>query len=94
MIRSYGDKATKKFAAGERVKAFEAFRRPAEKVLDRLDAALDLADVAAFPGHHLEKLKGNKVGSYSVRINSQWRVCFQWPEGSPGPEKVTIMDYH
>lgn len=94
MIRSYGDHRTEKFAKGQRVKQFEPFRRQAEKTLDRLDAATSLSDVANFPGHRLEKLKGDRTGTYSVRINDQWRICFTWPEGSLGPEKVVIVDYH
>ncbi len=94
MIRSYGDKPTARFATGERVKAFEPFRRQAEKVLDRLDAAVGLMDIASFPGHRLEKLKGDRAGVYSIRINGQWRVCFMWPEGASGPEDVAIVDYH
>lgn len=94
MIRSYGDKRTKSFAAGERVKVFEPFRRQAEKALDRLEAATGLGDVANFPGHRFEKLKGDRAGTYSIRINDQWRICFSWSAAAPGPEKVTIIDYH
>lgn len=94
MILRYGDSRTGRFAGGERVKPFEPFRRQAEKVLDRLDAATHLGDVAAFPGHHLEKLKGDRAGTYSIRINAQWRICFRWPDGSAGPMDVTIEDYH
>ena len=94
MIRGYGDARTERFAKGERVKQFEPFRRQAEKTLDRLDAATSLGDIANFPGHRLEKLTGDRAGSYSVRINDQWRICFTWPEGSSGPAKVTIEDYH
>jgi len=94
MIRTYGNKATAKFAAGERVKVFEPFRRQAETILDRLDAAESLGDIAAFPGHRMEKLKGSKIGTYSVRINDQWRVCLNWPQGANGPEKVIIIAYH
>jgi len=94
MIRSYGDVKTERFAQGERVKQFEAFRRQTEKVLDRLDAATSLGDIANFPGHRLEKLSGDLAGQYSVRINDQWRICFEWPKGSAGPENVTIRDYH
>lgn len=94
MIRSYGDSRTEKFANGQRVKQFEPFRRQAERTLDRLEAATGLGDVANFPGHRLEKLKGDRAGTYSVRINDRWRVCFEWPEGSSGPENVTIEDYH
>ncbi|HUI18451.1 MAG TPA: type II toxin-antitoxin system RelE/ParE family toxin [Alphaproteobacteria bacterium] len=94
MIRSYGDSRTRKFAAGQRIKQFEPIRRSAEKALDRLDAATTLFDVSNFPGHRLEKLKGERAGTYSIRINDQWRICFDWPDGSIGPENVTIKDYH
>ena len=94
MIRSYGDTRTARFARGERVRQFEPFRRQAETRLDRLDAATVLGDIAKFPGHHLEKLKGDRTDTYSIRINDQWRICFKWPATSPGPEDVTIEDYH
>jgi plasmid maintenance system killer protein len=58
MIQSYGDSWTERFAKGQRVKQFEAFRRQAERALDRLDAAVSLGDIANFPGHRLEKLRG------------------------------------
>jgi len=83
-----------RFARGERVKAFEPFRRRAERVLDRLDMAANLADVANFPGHRLERLKGDCKGQWSVRINDQRRICFAWDSGAPGPSKVAIVDYH
>jgi len=94
MILSYRDARTARFAAGERVKQFESFRRQAEKVLDRLDAAISLADIARFPGHRLEKLKGDREGEWSVRINDQWRICFKWLEAASGPSDVEIVDYH
>ena len=46
------------------------------------------------PANHLEKLVGQRAGQYSIRINDQWRICFEWPEGSPGPLNVEILDYH
>lgn len=94
MIRTFGDDRTAKFAAGGRVKQFESIRRQAEKVLDRLEAASALGDIANFPGHRLEKLKGDRAGEYSIRINDQWRICFVWEAGAPGPDKITIEDYH
>jgi proteic killer suppression protein len=94
MIQSYGDSRTERFARGQRVKQFEPFRRHAERALDRLDAAVSLGDIANFPGHRLEKLRGDRAGTYSIRINDQWRICFAWPERSPGPVNVTIEDYH
>jgi proteic killer suppression protein len=94
MIRSYRDRLTERFAAGRRVKQFEPLRRQAEKTLDRLEAATQLGDLANFPGHRLEKPSGDRAGSYSVRINDQWRICFEWQDGSPGAENVEIVDYH
>ena len=94
MIVSYRDKATARFASGRDVKAFSGFARQAEMRLDRLDAATSLADLAALPGNRLEALKGDCAGYFSIRINDQWRICFSWPEGSPGPVDVGIVDYH
>ncbi len=94
MIVGYRDKRTRDFALGKRVKAFSAIERAARLKLDRLEAAVTLGDLAALPGNHFEALKGDRKGQYSVRINSQWRICFAWPEGGPGPGNVEIVDYH
>jgi proteic killer suppression protein len=94
MIRSYRDKKTERFAAGERISQFEPFRRQAEKRLRLLDAAKSLADLRQLPGNRLEALKGDKQGQYSIRINAQWRICFEWSAEADGPENVEIVDYH
>lgn len=94
MIVSYRDRKTERFAAGEYVKDFSGFARQAEVRLDRLDAATTLTDLAAIGGNRLEALKGNRAGQYSIRINDQWRICFEWPAGSPGPVNVEITDCH
>ncbi len=62
--------------------------------LDRLESAVSINDLAALPGNRLEALKGDRIGQYSIRINDQWRICFEWPEGFPGPINVEIVDYH
>ena len=93
MIVSYRNKRTRTFSAGERVKAFAAFERKAELRLDQLDAATSLLDLD-LPGSRLEALKGDRKGQYSVRINDQWRICFEWTKGAPGPSNVEIVDYH
>jgi proteic killer suppression protein len=62
--------------------------------LDRLEAAISILDLAALPGNRFEALKGKRKGQYSIRINDQWRVCFEWPDKSPGPTNVEIVDYH
>jgi proteic killer suppression protein len=93
MIVSFRDRRTGEFAAGKRVKAFARFERKAEMRLDQLDSARSLQDLD-LPGNRLEALKGGRKGQYSIRINDQWRICFEWPKGAPGPVKVEIVDYH
>ena len=94
MIVSYRDNKTERFADGRFVREFSGFARQAEIRLDRLDAATSLKDLAALPGNRLEALKGDRAGQYSIRINDQWRICFEWPVRSPGPINVEIVDYH
>jgi toxin HigB-1 len=94
MIVSYRDKQTQDFAAGKRVKAFSGFERSAYVRLDRLEAATSIKDLMALPGNSFEALKGDRRGHYSIRINDQWRICFEWPSGSLGPQNVEIVDYH
>jgi proteic killer suppression protein len=94
MIVSFRDKRTERFAAGDYVREFSGFARQAEIRLDRLHAATRLSDLGALPGNRLEALKGGRQGQFSIRINDQWRICFEWPEASPGPVNVEIVDYH
>ena len=94
MIVSYRDKWTRDFASGKRVKAFSGIEHSARLKLDRLEAAVELRDLGALPGNHLEALKGDRKGQYSIRINDQWRICFEWPGDAPGPSNVEIVDYH
>ncbi len=93
MIVSFRDKRTREFAAGNRVKAFASIERKAEMRLDQLDSATSVRDVD-LPGNHLEVLKGDRKGQYSIRINAQWRICFEWPKEAIGPSNVEIVDYH
>jgi toxin HigB-1 len=94
MILGYRDARASRFAKGERVKQFEPFRRQAEDRLERLAAATSLNDLAALRGNRLEKLSGDRKGRWSIRINDQWRICFIWNAGMPGPSEVEILDYH
>jgi len=94
VIRTYRDRDTARLATGEKVGKWEPFRRQAEKRLRILDAATSLGDLAALNSNRLEALKGKRRGQYSIRINSQWRICFKWPKGAPGPTDVEILDYH
>ena len=94
VILSYRDKRTRDFAAGKWVKVFSGFERSARLKLDRLEAATALRDLATLPGNSFEALLGDRRGQYSIRINDQWRICFEWPDRSPGPSNVEIVDYH
>ena len=94
VIISYRDGRTADFAAGKRVKALSGIERPARLKLDRVEAAHTLKDLAALPGNRFEALKGDRKGQYSIRVNDQWRICFEWPDKSPGPTNVEIVDYH
>ncbi|MBZ5665883.1 MAG: type II toxin-antitoxin system RelE/ParE family toxin [Acidobacteriia bacterium] len=94
MILGYRDKRTRDFAAGKRVKAFSGFERSARLKLDRMEAATSIRDLAALPGNRLEALARDRKGQYSIRINDQWRVCFEWADGAVGPSNVEIVDYH
>jgi len=94
MIVSYRDERSRDFAAGKRVKTLSGIERAARLKLDRLESATTLNDLAALPGNRLEALIGDRKGQYSIRINDQWRLCFEWPRQSPGPIHVEIVDYH
>ena len=93
MIVSYHDKLTRDFAAGKRVKAFSGFERAARLKLDRMEAAMSLGDLEALPGNRFEALHRDRKGQYTIR-SDQWRICFEWADGAPGPSNIQIADYH
>ncbi|UVT22081.1 MAG: type II toxin-antitoxin system RelE/ParE family toxin [Nitrospira sp.] len=92
MIRGFRDKKAQQFFAGEMVREFSNFRKVAERKLTMLDNATDLKDLLSPAGNRLERLKGDRVGQHSIRINDQWRICFVWT--ADGPDDVEITDYH
>jgi proteic killer suppression protein len=92
MIRSFRDKDTEALFQGRRVRRFEGFRAQAERRLQVLDSATCLEDLAGLPSNRLEALTGDRKGLFSIRINQQWRLCFEWRED--GPHNVEIADYH
>lgn len=94
MIVGYRDKRTKQFADGKRVKAFSGIEQAARLKLDRLEAATMLKDLSVLPGNRFEAFSGDRKGQYSIRINDQWRICFEWLNGDLGPSNVEIVDYH
>ncbi len=94
MILGYGDRRTREFAGGAFVAAFQGFESQAERRLSILNAAPSLEALRLLPSNRLEALRGERLGQFSIRINRQWRLCFTWPAGSPGPYDVEIVDYH
>jgi proteic killer suppression protein len=92
VIRSFADKDTQRFWERQPVARFRAFERIALRKLVQIDAAKSLDDMKYPPGNRLEALKGNRRGQMSLRINDQWRICFEWRDG--GAEGVEIVDYH
>ena len=93
MLRSFVDKDTERTWRRERSKKLDQnTQRAALRKLLILDAAETLDDLTVPPGNRLEKLRGDRAGQHSVRINQQWRICFRWT--AAGPENVEIVDYH
>ncbi|MCU0963303.1 MAG: type II toxin-antitoxin system RelE/ParE family toxin [Pirellulaceae bacterium] len=93
MIETFADNETERLFNREPVKRFPPpMRRPGLRKLLLLDAAESLDDLRVPPGNLLEKLRGNRQGQYSIRINDQWRVCFRWESGDACD--VEIVDDH
>jgi len=90
----YRDKRTARFASGYRVKEFQAFEEQAKKRLLILKNAVSRNGLILLPSNHFESLTGNRKGQYSIRINQQWRICFEWTDDQPGPFNIEIVDYH
>ena len=93
MIRSFHDRDTERLAARQRVKKWSPeLSKAALRKLRMLDAAEELFDLRVPPGNRLERLKGDRQGQHSIRINDQWRICFRWEAGNA--YDVEIVDYH
>jgi len=93
MIRSFRCQETERVFLGQPTHAFPPdIIRTAQRKLKYLDGARSLRDLQSPPGNRPERLRGNRAGQWSIRINDQWRICFTW-EG-PDPEAVEIVDYH
>ena len=90
----YRDKRTERFAAGERIRKFQAFKDQAERRLDVLEAAVTRNDLTMLPSNRFEALGGSRKGQFSIRINQQWRICFEWPNECAKPYNIEITDYH
>ena len=93
MTKSFRDRETERLFAREPARRWPVpLQRAALKKLLIIDAADELADIRVPPGNRLEKLKGNRQGQHSIRINNQWRICFRWKAGMA--YDVEIVDYH
>lgn len=92
MIKSFQDKETKKiFNRYFSSKLPQNIQNMARKKLIILDAVTEIEDLRVPPGNRLETLKGNRKGQHSIRINDQWRICFNWKDGDS--YNVEITDY-
>ena len=91
-IQSFKCEQTRLLFLGQRLRRWIHIERPALRKLEQLDWSAVLDDLRAPPGNQLEALKGIRKGQHSIRINSQWRVCFVW--AAHGPQDVEIVDYH
>ena len=97
MIRSFKNKATEGIFNGKATKAARRLCpknlwKIATRKLDQLDSVLSLDELAVPPGNRLEALSGNRQGQHGIRMNDQYRICFQWTE--TGPSNIEITDYH
>ena len=93
MIKTFKDKEAEKVFHREYSKKLpHDIQKAAMKKLWMLDAAPDLQSLRVPPANRLEMLTGNRAGQYSVRVNDQWRICFQWEDGNAF--EVEIVDYH
>ena len=93
MIRTFGDQQSESVFRRDRVKGIpHDDQRSASRKLLILDAAEALDDLRVPPGNRLEKLKGDRKGEYSIRVNDQWRICFVWSDGAA--YDIEITDYH
>jgi proteic killer suppression protein len=92
MIQSFKCADTQALFAGESVPRFVNLRAVAERKLQMLHRAVRIDDLRVPPQNRLEKLKGNRKGAWSIRINDQWRVCFRFEDGNAFD--VEIVDYH
>ena len=92
MIRSFSDKETERlWRSGKSIRLAQIASK-AIRLLERLDATMRIEELRSPPGTRLERLSGGRKGQWSVRIDRQWRVCFEWEDGNA--YQVEIVDYH
>ncbi|PKQ03803.1 MAG: Killer protein [Alphaproteobacteria bacterium HGW-Alphaproteobacteria-12] len=93
MIKSFRDKRTAALAEGTAPKGVSTdIARRAVVKLFLIDTATRIEDLRVPPGNELEKLKGDRAGQHSIRVNRQWRICFVWRDGDA--YETELVDYH
>ncbi len=93
VIRSFADRETERLFRRRFTRRIPTqIQRAARRRLEILDGAETLSDLRIPPANRLEKLVGDRTGQYSIRINEQWRICFEWQDGNT--YSVEIVDYH
>jgi proteic killer suppression protein len=93
VIKNFRDRATEQIYHRRMSRKFPPeIQQTALRKLRMLNNAASLNDLRIPPANHLEKLSGDREGQYSIRINDQWRICFEWYENSA--YQVEITDYH
>jgi toxin HigB-1 len=90
----FRDKRLRKFSEGYKVKDFQAFERQLDKRLKILEEATQREDLRLLPSNSFEALRGDRKGQFSIRINKQWRLCFEWPAGADHAFNIEVVDYH
>jgi len=103
MILDYHDQETERIYIEGTSRKFQSVVKAARRKLRMLDTAIFLKDLEVPPGNRLEKLSGDRAGQYSIRVNDQFRICFEWIERNPFPDgkaspgdaaSVELTDYH
>jgi proteic killer suppression protein len=92
VIQAFKDERARRLMEGLRVVELVNIEEQARTRLIRLDSAISLEDLRALRGNRLEALSGSRKGQFSIRINDQYRICFNWE--AKGPTDVEITDYH
>jgi proteic killer suppression protein len=92
VITTFADEETRKIFDGKRSRRYAVLQRVMERKLRMLNRARTVDDLREPPGNRLERLRGDRAGQYSIRVNDQFRVCFEWRDDNA--YEVQIVDYH
>ena len=90
----YRDRRLQQFVDGYRVREFQSFEQQLKKRLAVLEDAQSMDDLRLLPSNHFEALVGERRGQFSIRINRQWRLCFEWSESENRAFNIEVVDYH